>query len=64
MKQQVSVTLTVSFDDSVLQPDADEALASAVGNLQRMLSFMPTIKGKTGKGREVSFKVVDVQLSR
>jgi hypothetical protein len=64
MKQQVSVTLTVSFDDSVLQPDAEEALVSAVGNLQRMLSFMPTIKGKTGKGREVSFKVVDVQLPR
>jgi hypothetical protein len=64
MKQQVSVTLTVSFDDSVLQPDAEEALVSAVGNLQRMLSFMPTIKGKTGKGQEVSFKVVDVQLPR
>lgn len=64
MKQQVSVTLTVSFDDSVLQPDAEEALASAVGNLQRMLSFMPAIKGKTGKGREVAFKVVDVQLPR
>lgn len=62
MKQQVAVTLTVTFDDTVMQPDVDEALKSAVSNLQRMLVLMPAIKGRTARGREVAFKVSDIAL--
>lgn len=62
MKQKVSVEITVSFDDGALQPDVDEALVDAIGGLRRMLTFLPQVKGKTARGKEVGFKVVDVQL--
>lgn len=62
MKQQVTVQITVSFDDAVLQPDADEALVDAIGGLRRMLTFLPAIKGKNARGKEVAFKVVEVQM--
>jgi len=62
MKQQVSVDITVSFDDAVLQPDVDEAVVDAIANLRKLLMFLPTVKGKTSRGREVAFKIVDVNL--
>lgn len=62
MKQKVKVEITVSFDDAALQPDVNEALVDAIGGLRRMLGFMPAVKGKTPKGKEVAFKITDVQL--
>lgn len=62
MKQKVKVEITVSFDDAALQPDVDEALVDAIGGLRRMLGFLPQVKGKTARGKEVGFKIVDVQL--
>lgn len=62
MKQKVIVEITVSFDDAVLQPDVDEALVDGIGGLRRMLTFLPQVKGKTARGKEVGFKVVDVQM--
>ena len=63
MKQKVAVEITVLFDDSVMQPDVNEALGEAIVGLRRMLTFLPSVKGKTARGKEVGFKVVDVQLS-
>lgn len=63
MKQKVMVEITVSFDGAVLQPDVSEALVDALGGLRRMLTFLPQVKGKTARGKEVGFKVIDVQLS-
>lgn len=62
MKQKVKVEITVSFDDAALQPDVEEALLDAVGGLRRMLTFLPQVKGKTAKGKELGFKITDVQL--
>jgi hypothetical protein len=64
MKQKVKVQITVSFDDAALQPDVDEALVDAIGGLRRMLGFMPAVKGKTPKGKEVAFKITDVSVDR
>ena len=63
MKQKVTVEITVSFDDNLLQPDVNEGLVEAIAGLRHMLAFLPAVKGKTGKGKEVGFKIVDVQLS-
>ena len=64
MKQKVKVEITVSFDDATLQPDVDEALVDALVGLRRMLGFLPGVKGKTARGKEVAFKITDVQLSK
>ena len=61
VKQNVRVNITVTFDDSVLQADAEEAILDALGNLRRMLALLPAVKGKSSRKKEVSFKIVDVQ---
>lgn len=62
MKQKVKVDITVTFDDGVMQPDVEEALTDALSGLRKMLTFLPAVKGKTARGKEVAFKIVDVQL--
>lgn len=62
MKQKVKVEITVSFDDATMQPDVDEALVDAIAGLRRMLALLPAVKGKTTRGKQVAFKIVDVQL--
>ena len=61
MKQKVEVKLTVEFPDETLQPDVNEALGDAVKSLRGMLAFIPAVKGKTSKGKTVSFKITDVE---
>jgi len=61
VKQNVKVEIVVSFDDQHMQADVDEAVVDAIAGLKKMLVFLPAIKGKSGRGREVSFKIVDVQ---
>lgn len=62
MKQKVKVEITVSFDDGTLQPDVEEGLVDALVGLRRMLTFLPPVRGKTARGKEVVFKIMDVQL--
>lgn len=62
MKQKVKVEITVSFDDGTLQPDVEEGLVDALAGLRRMLTFLPAIRGKTSRGKEIAFKIADVQL--
>jgi len=61
MKQKIEVKLTVEFPDDTMQPDVNEAIVDAIKSLKGMLSFIPSIRGKTSKGKAVAFKVVDVE---
>lgn len=61
MKQKIAVKLTVEFSDDNAQADVDEALADAVKNLKGMLLFIPSLKGKSTKGKQVAFKLTDVE---
>jgi hypothetical protein len=61
MKQKIEVKLTVEFPDDTMQPDVNEAIVDAIKSLKGMLSFIPSIRGKTSKGKVVAFKVVDVE---
>jgi hypothetical protein len=61
MKQKIEVKLTVEFPDDTMQPDVNEAIVDAIKSLKGMLSFIPSIRGKTVKGKTVAFKVVDVE---
>lgn len=63
MKQKVPVVLTVEFPDEVMQPDADEAMQDAIKGLTTMLGFIPSVKGKTKKGKTVAFKIVEIGRS-
>lgn len=62
MKQKIEVKLTVDFADDTLQADVDEAVVDAVKSLKGMLSFIPSLKGKTLKGKTVGFKLTDVEI--
>jgi len=64
VKQKVKVTLEVEFDDGITQADVDEALEGAVASLRRSLAFVPSLKGKSARGRVVAFKVRVVALLR
>ena len=61
MKQKITVKLTVDFADDTLQPDVNEAIVDAIKGLKGMLTFIPALKGKTSKGKVVSFKLTDVE---
>ncbi len=61
MKQKIEVKLTVEFPDDTMQPDVNEAVVDAIKSLRGMLTFIPAVKGKTSKGKTVSFKIVDVE---
>jgi hypothetical protein len=61
MKQKIEVKLTVEFPDDTMQPDVDEAVVDAIKSLKGMLSFIPSIRGKTSKGKTVAFKITDVE---
>ena len=63
MKQKISVKLTVDFHDDTLQADVDEAVVDAVNSLKSMLTFIPSLKGKTSQGKTVSFKLSDVEVN-
>lgn len=65
VRRKVNVTLEVEFDDKDLPtPDVDEALVDGVKGLKKMLFVMPKVKGKSSRGREVSFAIKDLELSR
>jgi hypothetical protein len=61
VKQKIEVKLTVEFPDDTMQPDVNEAVVDAIKSLRGMLTFIPAVKGKTSKGKTVSFKIVDVE---
>lgn len=61
MKQKISVKLTVEFADDAAQVDVDEAVSDALHSLKGMLSFIPALKGKSARGKAVSFKLTDVE---
>ncbi len=61
MKQKITVKLTVDFADDTLQADVDEAVVDAIKSLKGMLTFIPSLKGKTSKGKTVAFKLTDVE---
>lgn len=61
MKQKIEVKLTVEFPDDTLQPDVNEAIVDAIKSLRGMLTFIPSVKGKTVKGKTISFKITDVE---
>ena len=63
MKQKIAVKLTVDFHDDTLQADVDEAVVDAVNSLKGMLACIPSLKGKTTKGKTVSFKLSDVEVN-
>lgn len=60
MKQKVPVILVVDFPDEVLQPDVEEAMQDAIKGLNAMLTLLPSVKGKTKKGKTVPFKIVEI----
>lgn len=61
MKQKIEVKLTVEFPDDTLQPDVNEAVVDAIKSLRGMLTFIPSVKGKTSKGKTIAFKITDVE---
>jgi hypothetical protein len=61
VKQKITVKLTVDFADDTLQADVDEAVVDAIKGLKGMLTFIPSLKGKTSKGKTVAFKLTDVE---
>ena len=61
MKQKIEVKLTVEFPDDTMQPDVDEAVVDAIKSLRGMLTFIPSVKGKTSKGKTIAFKITDVE---
>jgi hypothetical protein len=61
VKQKITVKLTVDFADDTLQADVDEAVVDAIKSLKGMLTFIPSLKGKTSKGKTVAFKLTDVE---
>ncbi len=61
MKQKIEVKLTVEFPDDTMQPDVDEAIVDAIKSLRGMLTFIPSMKGKTSKGKTIAFKISDVE---
>lgn len=61
MKQKIEVKLTVEFPDDVMQPDVNEAVVDAIKSLRGMLTFIPSVKGKTSKGKTIAFKITDVE---
>lgn len=61
MKQKIEVKLTVEFPDDTLQPDVNEAVVDAIKSLRGMLTFIPSVKGKTAKGKTIAFKITDVE---
>jgi hypothetical protein len=61
VKQKIEVKLTVEFPDDTMQPDVDEAIVDAIKSLRGMLTFIPSMKGKTSKGKTIAFKISDVE---
>lgn len=61
MKQKIEVKLTVEFPDDTMQPDVNEAIVDAIKSLKGMLTFIPSVKGKTARGKTISFKITDVE---
>lgn len=57
MKRTVLVRLDVEHDDNALEADVAEAVKDAVKHLSAVAAFLPTLKGKSTRGREVKFKV-------
>lgn len=61
MKQQIQAKITVEFDDKFSQVDVEEALVDAFKSLRPLLLMVPAIKGKSGKGVQVQFKLKDIE---
>lgn len=61
MKQKIEVRLTVEFPDDTMQPDVNEAIVDAIKSLKGMLAFIPSVKGKTSRGKTIAFKITDVE---
>jgi hypothetical protein len=61
----VNLHVSLEFDDKddLPTPDVDEALSDAIKNMKKVLVVLPPIKGNSSRGKQVSFRVKDVELA-